>query len=171
MSCHKSSSLRFCSCLGPHDEACVANAEMWVVPWGLAAPNPLLLLLSRAAGPSAHGWSAGGVPLQRQVSSLSANESLCMAGCVLNIASSKSCRLLQEQRRRQSFEVNLCYYLSKKAKLLILCLSLHLVRSRQGSSEAGSCDSDQARTRMGKEKCKSQTHSFPQQLYVKVTVF
>jgi len=129
----------------------VADVEVWVVPHIL---NPLLFLLSSTAGPSVPTCGPGGLSLGGDRSPASADKGACMAGCMLNITSFKSCQLLQEQRRRQSFEVNPCYCLSKKTELLVHGLGLHLVNSRQ--PKAGSCGSGYALTRISKEKCTSQ---------------
>lgn len=93
LSCRKSGPLRFCSFLGPRGRARVADVEMWVVRGTPAAPNAPL-----------HGRALRARVAVAGLESVSAHKGIRVAGCMLNRTSFKRCQLLQERRRRQSFE-------------------------------------------------------------------
>lgn len=141
LSCPKSSSSRFWSCLGSRELPRAADAGVWGVPGGPAAPNPLAQQHGRALGvrvvlDGCHckdGRHCNDGCHCKDGSPASAHEGLHTAGCMLKIGSSKSSRLLGEQRR-QSFGVHLCYYFSKKSEFLVCRLSVRRWAAEQGAA-------------------------------------
>lgn len=73
---------------------CVADVEMWVARGTPAAPSAPL-----------HGGALRACVAVAGLKSLSAQKGMHVAGCMLNRTSFKRCQSLQEQRRRQSFEL------------------------------------------------------------------
>lgn len=89
--------LDFCLCLGPHDQACVAVIEVWVLPVGLPVPALPLVLLTTQQSPVCMHPGRMLLSVLTGFKSLSADKGTCMTGYMWNIASSKSCQLFQEQ--------------------------------------------------------------------------